>query len=453
MMRFPHLAFLGALSMTAAVAAACSSTTEVVTGSTTSGSGGGTGTGGATSSTTVSTTTTTTTTSSTGTGIGDPSTVYPAPHDPPPQVVSYNGPVLSAPRFVPVFFSNDDPTYKTQLTDFLSKVGGTQYWAANTLEYGVGAGNSTASVELAETATGTTDDNGIQTWLEGKLNGDDPAWPAADENTIYVLHYPAGFTITEQSQQGTSKSCVDFGGYHSNITLDAAHGNLNVAYAVIPRCGSFDGIIGVDSVTAAESHELLEASTDPYPMTLPAYASTDDAHFFWSLALGGGETGDMCAQQQNAFTKFGELAYTVQRTWSNNAAKAGHDPCVPALPGEVYFNAAPHLKDSISLNLGNQTAVFKGVKIPVGQSKTIDIDLFSDGDTGGPWDVDVQDASKLFGGPSTLDLSLDQTSGQNGQKLHLTINVTQSNQYGVEIFYVTSTLGQQQNLWFGIVGN
>jgi hypothetical protein len=36
---------------------------------------------------------------------------------------------------------------------------------------------------------------------------------------------------------------------------------------------------------------------------------------------------------------------------------------------------------------------WKGVKIPVGQSKTIELDLFSDGDTGGPWLVDVKDYS------------------------------------------------------------
>ena len=459
-MRFPRLAFLGVLSMTSAVAAACGSTTEFASGSTTSGSGGAGGgaavtTSSSSTATTVSSTAATTSTTSSTTGgtggsdIGNPSTTYPAPHPVPPHVQDYGGPVLAQPRIVPVFFSNDDPDYVAQLEDFLSKVGATQYWAANTQEYGIGPATSTAPVLLTETATGTTTDDAIQTWLSGKLNGNDPAWPVADANTVYALHYPTGLTITEQGSQ----SCQDFGGYHSNITLDANHGNLNVAYAVVPRCGDFDGLTGVDSVTAAESHELLEASTDPYPNVDPAYASVDDGHFYWSIALGGGETGDMCAQQLSSFTTFPELAYTVQRAWSNKAAAAGHDPCVPSLPGEVYFNAAPEMSDTIDLNIMGGSAVFKGVKVPVGQTKTIPIDLFSDADTGGPWDVQVIDYAQLSGQPSQLDLSLDETSGQNGQKLHLTIGVPKATQYGVELFFVISSMGNTQNAWIGIVGN
>jgi hypothetical protein len=29
---------------------------------------------------------------------------------------------------------------------------------------------------------------------------------------------------------------VDFGGYHADLALDASHGSLPVAYAVLPRC-------------------------------------------------------------------------------------------------------------------------------------------------------------------------------------------------------------------------
>ena len=81
----------------------------------------------------------------------------------------------------------------------------------------------------------------------------------------------------------------------------------------------------------------------------------------------------------------------MQRTWSNKAAPAGHDPCVPALPGEVYFNAAPVLNDNITVDVIGQTSRCKGVKIAVGETKTIEIDLFSDAATGGPWTVAVQD--------------------------------------------------------------
>ncbi|MFT3765886.1 MAG: hypothetical protein QM820_10260 [Minicystis sp.] len=446
-----RFAFLGALPILAGMAAAaCSGGVQETTGSTSTGSGGSGGEATASSSTT---TTTSSTTGSGGTGgmldNGMPSDMYPAPHQPPPQVINYGGPVLKAPKFVPVFFANDEPTIVGQAKDFTDKVGGTQYWLANVAEYGIGAATSTPPVDLTETAPANIDDNDIQAWLAGKLNGDDPAWPAADSNTIYVLYYPAGTTITAQG----AGSCTSFGGYHSNITLDAAHGSKDVAYAVIPRCDFFGDMTGIDAVTATTSHELIEGATDPYPMTNPAYALMDEQHIYWLRILGGGETGDMCAQFDNAFTVFDELPYMVQRSWSNKAAKAGHDPCVPALPNSVYFNAAPVLPDIFTANVFGQQATLRGVKIPLGETKTIDLQLFSDGPTNGPWQVEVVDAAALFGGQPRLDLSLDRDSGQNGEKLHLTITVNSTGMNKTESFIVHSTLGSQRNIWIGVVGS
>src|SRR5262249_42285690 len=155
--------------------------------------------------------------------------------------------------------------------------------------------------------------------------------------------------ISLQAPMGAQKSCESFGGYHDSITLDEAHGARDVAYAVVPRCPSFGHLHGVDALTAAESHELIEAATDPYPMTNPAFLEPDQAHLSWLLALGGGEVGDMCAQSPGAFTKFAELPYVVKRSWSNTAAMNSHDPCVPAPPDEVYFNSVPELGDSVTI--------------------------------------------------------------------------------------------------------
>jgi hypothetical protein len=227
---------------------------------------------------------------------------------------------------------------------------------------------------------------------------------------------------------------------------------MDVAYVVVPHCANFGGLKGIDSITATESHELIEAATDPFPTSTPAYGQTDEAHLYWLFVLGGGEVGDLCAQNADAFTKFAELPYTVQRTWSNKAALAGHDPCVPKLPGSVYFNAVPVLSDTIALNVGG-TARMKGVKIPVGGSKTIDVDLFSDGDTKGTWNVEARDFATLSGGTANLKLTLDRNSGQNGEKLHLTIEVVKASQYKAESFLLLSSQGARQNMWVGLVGN
>src|SRR5262249_40312397 len=154
--------------------------------------------GGGGNTTVTMTTTTTTTTMMADSGPdadnGMPSDMYPAPHPPPPQVAFLKGPVLASPKFVPVFFSNDDPMFVMQLSDFVTQVGGSAYWTAAVSEYGVGPGMATKPIMLTEAAPDTIDDTGIQTWLTGKLNGNDPAWPANDANTVYVLHYPGNTT-------------------------------------------------------------------------------------------------------------------------------------------------------------------------------------------------------------------------------------------------------------------
>jgi hypothetical protein len=381
-----------------------------------------------------------------------PSNTYPAKHPDPPQVITGGGPVLTAPVFVPIFFSNDDATQKASLEDFVAKVGATNYWITAVQEYGVGAATAAKPVELTEAAPATLDDNGVQTWLAGKLNGNDAAFPQPTGNSLYIINYPATTTITMQSGPGggSSQSCQTFGGYHSNLQLDTKHNSMMVAYAVIPRCSGAAGLDEMQTTTGSTSHEMVEAATDPYPQDQPAYGQVDNDHLFWIFGIGGGENGDMCAQNPGAFHQFPELNYTVQRIWSNASVSAGHDPCIPTLPNEVYFNSVPELNDMVTV-LGQYQML--GVQVPVGTTKTIDLDLYSDADTHGPWTVKVVDSSTIMGGgASDFKFSLDRNQGQNGEKLHLTITTMKKGQYGVGIFYIISTLGNQKNLWLGLIG-
>ncbi len=402
-------------------------------------------------------------------------------------MITGGGPVLASPKIVPIFFATDDTTTTASLADFVNKVGATQYWKAAVTEFGVGPAASATPIQLtsADNPASTIDDSAIQTWLAGKLDADDPAFPKPDANTVYAIFYPAGITITlggggggggggdagaddggadDGGPEGGASvdagpsfppqaSCTSFGGYHSNIQLDASHANLNVAYAVVPRCATFGPLSGLDAVTGAASHEFIEAATDPYPQTLPAYAQVDDAHIYWMSVLGGGEVGDMCAQFDGSFTKFAELPdYTVQRTWSNKAVTAGEDPCVPALPGSVYFNAAPVL-DSIPITIFGQTVNVDGDTIAVGQSKSVELDLFSSGPTSGPWTLSALDGAGLRGQTPQLTFAFDNTTGQNGDKVHMTVTVVSAGRRNRESFIVFSQLGTQKNVWIGEVGN
>lgn len=399
---------------------------------------------------------------------------YPAAFPDPPSVVTYGGPVLKDPRFVPVFFSNDNAELVGKLTTFLNDIGATDYWHQVTSEYCywatsdhtvdpqycIGAGHATASVTVdaaeltaMKSTDGTISDDSIKNWLKAKLDSNNAAFPTPDQNSIYVLHFPQNIVITLAGGfGGSSQSCQEFGGYHSDLTV-AGHLNNKVAYAVIPRCAAFGSLLGIDAVTGAESHELIEASSDPYPNLMPAYASVDTGHEYMAFLVGGTENGDMCAQDPEAFTQFDEIPFYVQRSWSNIAAKAGHDPCVPALPGQVYFNAGPVLTDIVNINNMFGRAQFIGVNVPVGQTETVTLQLYSDGPTNGPWSVSVKDSGELTGGRTELTLSLDKTSGQNGDIIQLTITPKRASQYGVSLFRVRSTMGGVSHDWWGAVGN
>jgi hypothetical protein len=386
--------------------------------------------------------------SQTGTGgpNGQPSTTYPAAHPALPKVINSGGRILASPKLYAVTFANDDSVVTAKLTDFVERVGGTAYFSANVSEYGVGPATAELPIALAERAPATIDDSEIQSWLAAKLNAEDAAFPLADAQTLFVLFYPAGTTVTVNSG-GQQQACVDFGGYHSSTTLDSAHGNAVVPYAVVPRC-SVTGIADLDVATSITSSQLLGAVTDPDPLNNPAWAFVDDNHLAWGLAIGGGETWSLCAQEDASFVTLTEIPYMVERGWSNASAAAGHDPCVPAPQGQAYFNAIAVLPDSLAF-AGTTT---QGVKIPNGGSRTIAVDLYSDAATTGPITVSAFDYAATFGQSPALSFSFDSTSGLNGQHLNLTISVLRA-LANPEPFYLKSTVGSVSHFSVGLVGN
>lgn len=379
---------------------------------------------------------------------GAPSDVYPAPFPAPPQAIRYNGGrVLAAPRFVPVFFSGDDMATATKLIDFTGKIGASAFWKQTTAEYGVGPGTAAPAVMLAEVASGTIDDSKIKSWLTAKLNSDDPAFPAVGTDDIYILNYPSGVTITLTDNGAVSRSCRDFGAYHGNVRLDNNHKLQRVAYAVIPRCRAFGGGSVTDQLTVSTSHELTEAATDPYPSNGPAYAQVDDEHINWMMLLGGGEVSDLCQNLPDANVRPDDLApYAVQRGWSNAAAMGGHDPCVPA-PAAPYFAAAPELPDYVEYTVGSSIVGVLGVQIPVGQKRTITLDLFSDGPTK-PFLVNARNTGR----GTYLSFSLDRNLGVNGEKVHLTISSNSEAPNFNANFVVTATLNNVVHSWYAVVG-
>jgi hypothetical protein len=275
------------------------------------------------------------------------------------------------------------------------------------------------------TDTPPTTDDALQTWIVAHATGTD-GWPANTPNTIYTVFLPDNVTLSTPF----GDSCSSFGGYHDETQSGA------IVYALLPRCQSGN----LNGITPAISHELIEASTDPWPESMGAYQNTDALHAIWGL-IPGGELGDMCEYVDSAYdNSLG--SYLVQRTWSNSAAAAGHDPCVPQDAATPYRGAVPVLTEQLPFTDSEGNAVTtEGVTVPVGMSKTIEVDLFSDLDTD-LWQVEAIDVDSRFeGGPTELELTLDRNAGTNGGKLKLTIKRVAQGQGGGSVALIESIEG------------
>jgi len=367
---------------------------------------------------------------------------FPGPHPAPPQVQNYGGPVLTTPTVIPIFFPSD--SYQSQLETFLGQVAASTFWASATLEYGAGPLTIGTSIVVTDTPPGTPTVSEIEAWLVSYLDGTHSEFPPVALNNIYVIFYPTSTTITDPSL-GTS--CVDFGGYHSEAKSTT---NQSIVYAVLPRCPSFGTLTGLDALTGPVSHELIEASTDPLGSN-PAWVVVDTDHMVWNIRPLG-EIGDMCAYEPQSYQRLVD-SFVVQRPWSNASALAGHDPCVPVLT-QPYFASAPVLTDSVMLDYYGQEIATKGVQVPLNQSKTIDVQLFSDGPVAN-WTVQAVDANYGTANPAELTFSWDASSGNNGDTLHLTITrIANGNMYqGTEFFVYAQRNSSDYNMWFGFAGN
>jgi len=371
---------------------------------------------------------------------GEASSVYPAfPLLAVPRLTGQPAGIIALPQVRGVVFAGD--TLAQQLVAGPPMWFGSSIWSAQTLEYGVAPGVTLPTVTLSETAPPSLTDDDVQAWLAGELDGTHPEFGPVETTTlaseVFVIVYPEGTTVTT----GARTSCQDFTGYHSELPL----GTARVTYIVLPRC---DGLL--TTLSAAGTYELLATVTNPRPVALPNYATFDEEHTAWNFLGGNGQTElpqPCCVPLPDGgctrmITAVGD-AGVVARSWSNAQIGLYHDPCVPTPDSTPYFASVPIMNDLVS-PLGLFPT--NGIQLPVGTSKTVEVWMFSDGPTSGPWSV----AATVLAGPANaLGFAFDRDAGINGEKLHLTVT---ANQAGSFPFALVSTLGAKQTTWVGIAG-
>jgi hypothetical protein len=378
-----------------------------------------------------------------------------ASHTALPQLVYGNVAVLHHPHIVTVTFANDP--YADQFEKFAAQLQTTQWWDTWAVSFCSSTGNcvgkgDTDKVRLGTTAAKSYTDSTIkggastiQQFLKTRL--DSAELPAPVTDTLYVIYFPQSTQITLGSGAQAEKSCQAFGGYHHSMDYGAGE----IAYAILPECKSFgSGMTQLESAMFAASHEIAEAATDPY-FTHTAQGgepggfnlNVNDWNVLpWEFALGGGENADLCPNlPYGGFGYAEENGYKLTRVWSNAAAKANHNPCVPADPGP-YFNTAPEK---------NKGTYFK---LAAGESTTIALHAFSDVPVKA-WSVTAIDMDPFKGGGTALTFDFggqDSLTVNNGDVVQLTVTRDGSAQpaapYGaIAMIVSTSADGQSTNYW------
>jgi hypothetical protein len=370
-----------------------------------------------------------------GSGSGDP----PAPTQTTlPQVVNVGGPVLKAPKVLPILYSTDPAG--SDVLAFLQELTTTDYWSQTTSEYGVGPLTVLPAITLATPPPAMITDAMLETMLADNTSGDAPAWGAADPSTIYLFVLPPG--SIQKDAEGAC--CTNYDGYHYEADVGTGAAKVTVPYALSCACSGFDGpkVTDVQERTVDMSHELVEAATDPFPDTDPAYTQEDIADIVWTLVTDG-EVADLCEFNDDANVIPPGGTYMVQRTWSNAAAARFQNPCVPVMTTTPYFNTFPQLS-SVMYNDGvDAPFATQGVQIPLGQTKTIDLALKSAGAVGGTWTVSTFDYNDaIVGGAAETTIRPARTSGGDGVVVPLVLSPSVEDAYlRGEAFIIWSDYG------------
>ncbi|HEY2901419.1 MAG TPA: hypothetical protein VGL59_12635 [Polyangia bacterium] len=301
-----------------------------------------------------------------------------------PTALSVGGAVLSSPRVQPIYFAGFP--YGQEIDTFLAHLQTASYWQTVGAEYGIGALSvvpgfaSTVMVPAMVTATDA------QNLLGQTLQAMQAATGAtARTDTIYALFFgpDTALSIMGVTLCGTSHPS----GFHDEWLIN----NVKLPVAVLPSCKVSDAdpdLVGVNIITPSLSHELIEAATDPYVHTDPAFLAIDSDHALWAEALSGAEVGDLCENEMPSLINLPDVGFPVQRIWSNTSAHAGSGPCVPVPAGEIYFNAQASLPDKAQLDVGTGTSVtIRALNASVGATVTSQVSVH--GPPGAPTSLEV----------------------------------------------------------------
>jgi hypothetical protein len=313
-----------------------------------------------------------------------------------PQEIAGNASaVMATPTVVSITYDGDPN--RTDTEAFYHQYAASPAWALQTAEYGIGP--LTVGTPQHLTGAAATSDAAIRQILTSHLTGATPAWGAPSQNTLYSFTLPVGTSYT----YGPSANYC--GGYHDDVVI----GGVDVAYSIQLPCTFPPPTTPLQVLTFTLSHELVEGVTDPRWEHDYAWGAVDDPHQVWSYVTDG-EVADLCEYAETFLWKDAPgMTYTIQRIWSNAAARAGTDPCIGS-PTTPYYQTVPDQPDDVTISLFGGSAATKGKKIALAATGMLTLHVAGTPGSG-PFTVTAYDIASRYLGASTPALKLVQPTG------------------------------------------
>ncbi|MBV8757976.1 MAG: pre-peptidase C-terminal domain-containing protein [Deltaproteobacteria bacterium] len=268
----------------------------------------------------------------------------------------------------------------------------------------IGRGSFIGKTQISPSSSrngSTIDDSAIQAELVAQIQAG--TLPQPDNNTIYMINFPAGKTIT----QGGSSSCVGGGfcAYHGTLKI----GSQNVYYGVLPDMSSSSGCASgcgnsttFNNQTSVASHELIEAVTDAEV----GLSTTVGPPLAWYDQTNG-EIGDICNAQQGTFVGGDGVTYTIQQEFSNQQNNCITTRSVSSTPdfGIADSPSSTTLAPGATATVNVTTSKINNST----QSITLSVSGLPSGVTGS-----FSPATVTAGGSSTLTLTASSTASGSG---------------------------------------
>jgi hypothetical protein len=238
-----------------------------------------------------------------------------------------------------------------------------------------------------------------------------------DDSTLWLLYLPHGVALSD----ATTRYCTGRArAFHRALELDGRR----IPFAVLPRCGD------EAELTGSASHEILEATTNPFPAERGfALAPGSAASGFTAAGL---EPVDPCGLLTMDGHRTTESGFVVQRAWSNRQASLGLDPCVPSRSDAPFVLLVPR---EPAMRIAQ-----------VGQGRTLELDASTAGGAEN-WAVSAFDLGGQQDQESYLDVALDKSTVRAGDTVTLSVRALRKPASGRAIVGLVSKLGSSTTLW------